>query len=77
MVCQPVLVFKRLVDICDAEQAKFSQAIAGWNTGQCSTNICLTACTVLSALKYGGFKTGWVNFGAKVRREIFVPAGGS
>ena len=37
------------------------------------SNIYLTTYTMLSVLKYGGFKTGGVNFDAKVRRESFEP----
>src|SRR5205807_7235217 len=40
---------------------------------QFPTNIYLTTQTMLSILKYGGLKTGGVNFDAKVRRESFEP----
>ena len=45
----------------------------GWDTDQFPTSIYLTTYTMLSVLKYGGFKTGGVNFDAKVRRESFEP----
>jgi xylose isomerase len=45
----------------------------GWDTDQFPTDIYLTTQCMLSILKYGGLKTGGVNFDAKVRRESFDP----
>ena len=45
----------------------------GWDTDQFPTDIYLTTYTMLTLLKYGGFKTGGLNFDAKVRRESFEP----
>ena len=45
----------------------------GWDTDQFPTDIYLTTQCMLSILKYGGLKTGGVNFDAKVRRESFEP----
>jgi len=45
----------------------------GWDTDQFPTNIYLTTYTMLEVLKYGGLKTGGLNFDAKVRRESFEP----
>ena len=53
--------------------ANTGDELLGWDTDQFPTNIYLTAYTMLSVLKYGGFKTGGVNFDAKVRRESFEP----
>ena len=53
--------------------ANTGDELLGWDTDQFPTNIYLTAYTMLSMLKYGGFKTGGVNFDAKVRRESFEP----
>jgi len=53
--------------------ANTGDELLGWDTDQFPTNIYLTTCTMLSVLKYGGFKTGGVNFDAKVRRESFEP----
>jgi xylose isomerase len=53
--------------------ANTGDELLGWDTDQFPTNIYLTSYTMLSVLKYGGFKTGGVNFDAKVRRESFEP----
>jgi xylose isomerase len=53
--------------------ANTGDELLGWDTDQFPTNIYLTTYTMLSILKYGGFKTGGVNFDAKVRRESFEP----
>lgn len=53
--------------------ANIGDELLGWDTDQFPTNIYQTAYTMLSVLKYGGFKTGGVNFDAKVRRESFEP----
>jgi xylose isomerase len=53
--------------------ANTGDELLGWDTDQFPTSIYLTAYTMLSVLKYGGFKTGGVNFDAKVRRESFEP----
>ena len=45
----------------------------GWDTDQFPTDVYLTTQIMLSILKMGGFKTGWTNFDAKVRRESFEP----
>ena len=53
--------------------ANTGDELLGWDTDQFPTDIYLTIYTMLSVLKYGGFKTGGVNFDAKVRRESFEP----
>ncbi|MGC3957022.1 MAG: xylose isomerase [Verrucomicrobiota bacterium] len=53
--------------------ANTGDELLGWDTDQFPTNIYLTTYSMLSILKYGGFKTGGVNFDAKVRRESFEP----
>ena len=53
--------------------ANTGDELLGWDTDQFPTSIYLTTYTMLSILKYGGFKTGGVNFDAKVRRESFEP----
>jgi xylose isomerase len=53
--------------------ANTGDELLGWDTDQFPTNVYLTAYTMLSVLKYGGFTTGGVNFDAKVRRESFEP----
>src|SRR6266403_1650248 len=53
--------------------ANTGDELLGWDTDQFPTSIYLTTQTMLSILKYGGLKTGGVNFDAKVRRESFEP----
>jgi len=53
--------------------ANTGDELLGWDTDQFPTSVYLTALTMLSILKMGGFKTGGVNFDAKVRRESFEP----
>ena len=53
--------------------ANTGDELLGWDTDQFPTSIYLTTYTMLSVLKHGGFKTGGVNFDAKVRRESFEP----
>ncbi len=53
--------------------ANTGDELLGWDTDQFPTNIYLTTYTMLTVLKYGGFKTGGTNFDAKVRRESFEP----
>lgn len=53
--------------------ANTGDELLGWDMDQFPTNIYLTTYTMLCILKYGGFKTGGVNFDAKVRRESFEP----
>ncbi len=53
--------------------ANTGDELLGWDTDQFPTNVYLTAVVMLTLLKYGGLKTGGVNFDAKVRRESFEP----
>src|SRR5882724_6629755 len=53
--------------------ANVGDELLGWDTDQFPTNIYLTTYTMLSVLKYGGFKTGGGKFDAKQRRESFEP----
>src|SRR5271167_3052770 len=53
--------------------ANTGDELLGWDTDQFPTNIYLTTYSMLAILKYGGLKTGGVNFDAKVRRESFEP----
>lgn len=47
--------------------------LLGWDTDQFPTDIYMTTKMMYIILKYGGFKTGGLNFDAKVRRESFEP----
>jgi xylose isomerase len=53
--------------------ANTGDELLGWDTDQFPTSIYLTTQVMLRILRYGGFKTGGVNFDAKVRRESFEP----
>jgi xylose isomerase len=53
--------------------ANTGDELIGWDTDQFPTSIYLTTQVMLTVLKYGGFKTGGLNFDAKVRRESFEP----
>src|SRR5215510_1049654 len=53
--------------------ANTGDELLGWDTDQFPTSLYLTTYTMLAILKYGGLKTGGVNFDAKVRRESFEP----
>jgi xylose isomerase len=53
--------------------ANTGDMLLGWDTDQFPTDIYLTTQCMYSVLKYGGLKTGGVNFDAKVRRESFEP----
>ena len=53
--------------------ANTGDPLLGWDTDQFPTDVYLTTQCMLTILKMGGFKTGGVNFDAKVRRESFEP----
>ncbi|MCP5556818.1 MAG: xylose isomerase [Verrucomicrobiaceae bacterium] len=53
--------------------ANTGDLLLGWDTDQFPTDLYMTTQCMLSMLKYGGLKTGGVNFDAKVRRESFEP----
>ena len=53
--------------------ANTGDLLLGWDTDQFATDLYLTSACMLSILKWGGLRTGGVNFDAKVRRESFEP----
>src|SRR3954469_14326954 len=53
--------------------ANTGDELLGWDTDQFPTSIYLTTQIMLTVMKFGGLKTGGVNFDAKVRRESFEP----
>jgi len=53
--------------------ANTGDPMLGWDTDQFPTSLYLTTECMLGILKMGGFKTGGVNFDAKVRRESYEP----
>jgi xylose isomerase len=60
-------------DALGSIDANTGDLLLGWDTDQFPTDIYLTTQCMYTVLKYGGFKTGGVNFDAKVRRESFEP----
>lgn len=60
-------------DALGSIDANTGDLLLGWDTDQFPTDIYLTTQCMLSILKFGGLKTGGVNFDAKVRRESFQP----
>ena len=53
--------------------ANTGDLLLGWDTDQFATNFYQTTEIMLAVMKHGGFKSGGVNFDAKVRRESFEP----
>jgi xylose isomerase len=53
--------------------ANTGDELIGWDTDQFPTNLYLTTQIMLGVLKMGGFRSGGLNFDAKVRRESFEP----
>ena len=60
-------------DALGSIDANTGDELLGWDTDQFPTSIYLTTQCMLGILKWGGLKTGGVNFDAKVRRESFEP----
>ena len=53
--------------------ANTGDELIGWDTDQFPTNVYLTTQICLEILRMGGFKTGGLNFDAKVRRQSHEP----
>ena len=53
--------------------ANAGDELIGWDTDQFPTDFYMTTQMMLQLLKMGGFKTGGLNFDAKVRRESYEP----
>ncbi len=53
--------------------ANTGDPLIGWDTDQFLSNIYEAGAVMLTVLNMGGFKTGGLNFDAKVRRESFEP----
>jgi len=60
-------------DALGSIDANTGDPMLGWDTDQFPTDVYLTTQCMLGILQMGGFKTGGVNFDAKVRRESFEP----
>ena len=61
----------RAAGVLGSIDANMGDELLGWDTDQFPTNIYLTTQIMLTVLKAGGFRTGGLNFDAKVRRESF------
>ncbi len=60
-------------DALGSIDANTGDELLGWDTDQFPSNLYLTTQIMLIVLKSGGFRTGGLNFDAKVRRESFEP----
>ncbi len=60
-------------DALGSIDANMGDELLGWDTDQFPSNIYTTTQVMLVLLKSGGFRTGGLNFDAKVRRESFEP----
>lgn len=60
-------------DLFGSVDANYGDLMLGWDTDQFPTNIYDSTLAMYEILKAGGFKTGGLNFDAKVRRASFEP----
>jgi xylose isomerase len=63
----------RINGVLGSIDANQGDSLLGWDTDQFPTNIYETTLAMYEVLKDGGFKTGGLNFDAKVRRASFEP----
>jgi len=63
----------RHADVLGSIDANTGDELIGWDTDQFPTSIYLTTQIAIEILKMGGFKTGGLNFDAKVRRQSHDP----
>lgn len=63
----------REAGILGSVDANVGDELLGWDTDQFPTNVYLTTEIMLEVLRMGGFKTGGLNFDAKVRRQSHEP----
>ncbi|HPO31301.1 MAG TPA: xylose isomerase, partial [Candidatus Hydrogenedentes bacterium] len=59
--------------ILGSVDANRGDELLGWDTDQFPTNIYDTALAMYIITRYGGFKTGGLNFDAKIRRQSTDP----
>mgnify|MGYP000105811106 CR=1 FL=1 len=60
-------------DMFGSLDANQGDMLLGWDTDQFPTNVYDTALIMYEVIRSGGFKTGGLNFDAKVRRSSFTP----
>jgi len=70
---QHELRFARINGMFGSIDANQGDLLLGWDTDQFPTDVYLTTLAMYEILKAGGFKTGGINFDAKVRRASFEP----
>jgi len=63
----------RLAGALGSIDANVGDELLGWDTDQFATDVRLTTGIMLEVLRMGGFKTGGLNFDAKVRRQSVEP----
>ncbi len=68
------LTFAAANDILGSVDANRGDLMLGWDTDQFPTDIYQNVLTMYVLLKHGGFKTGGLNFDAKLRRQSIDPA---
>src|SRR5690606_9646209 len=67
------LVFAAENGILGSIDANRGDTLLGWDTDQFPTDLYDTALTMYVLLQHGGFKTGGLNFDAKLRRQSIDP----
>jgi len=68
------LVFAAENGILGSIDANRGDTLLGWDTDQFPTDLYDTTMTMYTLLQHGGFKTGGLNFDAKLRRQSIDPA---
>lgn len=63
----------RLAGALGSIDANVGDTLLGWDTDQFPLNVYLTTQVMLEVLEMGGFRTGGLNFDAKVRRQSHDP----
>jgi len=67
------LEYAGMQDALGSIDANSGDLLLGWDTDQFPTDYYVAARVMHSILKYGGLRSGGVNFDAKLRRESFEP----
>lgn len=70
---QHELRYARINDMLGSIDANQGDTLLGWDTDQFPTDLYNTTLCMYEVLAMGGFKTGGLNFDAKVRRASFKP----
>ncbi|OYD08785.1 xylose isomerase [Paludifilum halophilum] len=70
---QHELRYARIHDLLGSVDANQGDTLVGWDTDEFPTNLYSTTLAMYEILKMGGFRSGGLNFDAKVRRGSFEP----